>query len=68
MATGNLGRTYADGEVIIKQGTEGDRMYVVQDGEVEILREQEDSSGVRLTILGAGDFFGELYGGPMAGQ
>lgn len=34
-------------------------MYVVQEGEVEILRENENQ-GVRLTILGAGDFFGEV--------
>lgn len=59
METGILGKTYADGEIIIKQGTEGDRMYVVQEGEVEILREHEDRS-VRLTILATGDFFGEV--------
>jgi CRP-like cAMP-binding protein len=59
MNAGTLGRSYADGETIIRQGTQGDRMYVVQEGEVEILREQEDK-GVRLTILGAGDFFGEV--------
>ena len=59
MESGSLGRSYADGEVIIRQGTQGDRMYVVQEGEVEILREHEDR-GVRLTILGPGDFFGEV--------
>jgi len=59
MEAGTLGKSYTDGETIIRQGAQGDRMYVVQQGEVEVLREHEDES-VRLTILGSGDFFGEV--------
>lgn len=59
MKTASLGKQYADGETIIKQGAQGEHMYVVQEGEVEILREQQDRS-VRLTILTSGDFFGEV--------
>jgi CRP/FNR family transcriptional regulator, cyclic AMP receptor protein len=54
-----MGKVYSDGEVIIQQGSEGERMYVVQDGEVEILRELEEGH-VRLSILSTGDFFGEV--------
>ncbi len=34
-------------------------MYVVQSGEVEVLTEANGSE-VRLAVLGAGDFFGEM--------
>ncbi len=54
-----LGKSWADGEVIVRQGEVGNSMFVVQAGEVEVLRETEDGE-VRLAILGAGDFFGEM--------
>ena len=54
-----LGKDYQDGEIIVRQGSMGDCMYVIQAGEVEVLREREDEH-VRLTILGQGDFFGEV--------
>jgi CRP-like cAMP-binding protein len=54
-----LGKSWADGEVIVRQGEVGNSMYVVQAGEVEVLRETEDGE-VRLAVLGAGDFFGEM--------
>jgi CRP-like cAMP-binding protein len=54
-----LGKRWADGEVIVRQGEVGNSMYVVQAGEVEVLRETEDGE-VHLADLGAGDFFGEM--------
>ena len=54
-----LGKSWADGEVIVRQGEVGNSMYVVQAGEVEVLRETEDGE-VRLAVLGAGEFFGEM--------
>ena len=39
MDKGALGREYASGDVICHQGEAGDRMYVIQAGEVEVLRE-----------------------------
>ncbi len=59
MQEGMLGKDYQDGEIIVRQGSTGDCMYVIQAGEVEVLREREDEH-VRLTILGQGDFFGEV--------
>lgn len=59
MQAGMLGKDYQDGEIIVRQGSMGDCMYVIQAGEVEVLREREDEH-VRLTILGQGDFFGEV--------
>ena len=59
MDAGALGRTYQDGEIIFRQGDEGNCMYVIQSGTVEIVRECEGSS-TRLAVRGEGDFFGEM--------
>ncbi len=58
-SSGALGTTYPDGEVIVRQGKSNDCMFVVQSGQVEVVHE-EDSSEVRLSTLGEGDFFGEV--------
>jgi CRP-like cAMP-binding protein len=59
METGALGKVYADGEVIIRQGDQGDCMYVVQDGYVEVVKEIEGLDS-QLAVLGKGEFFGEM--------
>jgi CRP-like cAMP-binding protein len=57
--SGELGKEYKDGEIIIKQGESGNCMFVIQSGEVEVL---QDNNGVkvRLAVRKAGDFFGEM--------
>ena len=59
MKTSELGKTFDDGEVIIRQGDAGDVMYEILDGQVEVLQEKEGEA-VRLAILDKGDFFGEM--------
>ncbi|MBI4446573.1 MAG: cyclic nucleotide-binding domain-containing protein [Acidobacteria bacterium] len=59
MNSGTLGKAYASGEVIVRQGEQGDCMYVVQAGEVEVIQ-QKDGKEVRLASLGRGDIFGEM--------
>ncbi len=59
MDTGALGRIYEDGEIIMRQGEVGDCMYVIQEGEVDILCE-ENGKEVRLATRKAGDFIGEM--------
>ena len=59
METGALGKTYANGAIIFRQGDVGDCMYVIQAGQVEVLHEQEGRE-VYLTTLGEGDVFGEI--------
>lgn len=59
METGALGRTYEDGEVVIRQGDTGDCMYVVQEGQVEVVVEKGGRE-VRLGVRQTGDFFGEM--------
>jgi uncharacterized protein (TIGR02266 family) len=51
--------TYRDGEVIIKEGTSGDWVYVVQSGKVEVSKMVEGKKFI-MTILGPGEVFGEL--------
>ena len=56
---GDLGKVYGDGECIVREGDEGDSMYVVLQGRVEVLREEGGQPFV-LSELGPGDFFGEM--------
>ncbi|MEA2142000.1 MAG: putative transport system ATP-binding protein [Solirubrobacteraceae bacterium] len=53
------------GEVLFAQGDPGDRVYVIEEGSVEIIRERDDGSEERLTLLEAPHYFGELA--PMLG-
>lgn len=56
---GELGKVYANGEVIITEGEMGDCMYVIQSGSVEAV---VGSGGHerRIAVLEGGDFFGEM--------
>lgn len=46
-------------EIIFNQGDEGDLMYVVQEGEVEVLQIVGNHE-VQVVVLERGDFFGEM--------
>jgi len=52
-------RPYAPRETIIHQGDEGDELFIVQRGEVEVLLESGGES-VEVARLGPGAFFGEM--------
>ena len=59
MDTGALGKVYQDGETIIQQGEVGNCMFVIQEGNVEVLRE-EDGQEFQLAVRSEGDFVGEM--------
>jgi len=59
MDDGALGKTYKDGEFIIREGEHGDCMFVIQEGQVEVLKES-DGSLVPIAVRGEGEFFGEM--------
>ncbi len=59
MRNNTLGRHYKDGEIIIKQGTVGDCVYVIQKGKVEVINESEGKD-VKIAELGEKEFFGEM--------
>jgi len=54
-----LGHLYRNGEIIIKQGTVGDCLYVIQQGKVEVVSENKGKEIV-LAELGEKEFFGEM--------
>ena len=47
-------RQFIAGDVIMRQGEEGEEFFLISDGTVEVMREGHD-----VADLGAGDFFGE---------
>ena len=59
LAAGSTNHVYAPGETIIRAGDEGDSMFVVSRGSVDV---RVDSNGTPRTInrLGEGAFFGEM--------
>jgi CRP-like cAMP-binding protein len=59
MGEAALGRFYEDGEIIARQGEAGDCLFVVQDGEVEILV-QENGSEVVLRSARRNEVLGEM--------
>jgi len=50
----------AAGTVVFKEGDSGRELYVILDGEVEVLRRSKHGHETRVAILGPGDWFGEM--------
>ena len=48
------------GEVLFSQGDPGDRVYVVERGEIELVRSVIDGTQETLAVARTGDYFGEL--------
>lgn len=53
----------AAGEVLFEQGTMGDSIYIVSEGEVELVRELPSGAEELVKLATAGDYFGEM--GPL---
>ena len=51
------------GQYVFRQGDPSDLVYLIQSGEIEILRDMADGRQERLAVIGGGAYFGEL--GPM---
>jgi putative ABC transport system ATP-binding protein len=51
------------GTVIFRQGSRGELIYVIEEGEVDIVRMRDDLTEEPLATVGPGSYFGEL--GPM---
>lgn len=62
LASRTTRRLYASGETIIRQGDEGDELFVVLRGEVAVVLEAggRDASLVEVARLGQSKFFGEM--------
>lgn len=59
MGIRSLGKQYKSGESIVCQGAAGNCMYVIQEGQAEVYRE-ENGREIRMAVLKEGDFFGEM--------
>ncbi len=60
LAQGSL-LEYGPGDVVCRQGDEGDRLFVVNSGVLEVVAVQSDGSDpVTVAFLGVGEVFGEL--------
>jgi len=59
MKNNALGHHYNDGEIIIRQGTVGDCLYVIQEGKVEVIDESGEKE-IKIAELGEAEFFGEM--------
>ena len=53
-------RSLVAGEVVFEQGDEGDLVYVVEDGEIVIVRQLVAGGEEVLSYIGPGTYFGEL--------
>lgn len=59
MMTELLGKTYHPGEFIVRQGEIGDCMFVIQEGDVDVLKEENGTQTV-VDTMHSGDIFGEM--------
>jgi putative ABC transport system ATP-binding protein len=48
------------GDVLFRQGDRGDRVFVVESGNVELVRERADGAEELLHLAAVGEYFGEL--------
>jgi CRP-like cAMP-binding protein len=53
-------RSYEKEAVLFNEGDAGGELYVIEEGEVEILKEESSGNPISLARLGRGDFFGEM--------
>jgi CRP-like cAMP-binding protein len=48
------------GEILFREGDQGRDMFVVLEGEVEVLKRSKTGADARVAMLGPGDWFGEM--------
>ncbi|HXG64913.1 MAG TPA: mechanosensitive ion channel family protein [Blastocatellia bacterium] len=51
---------YAPGEMILRSGDQGNSMFIVHRGRVEVQLPSDNGKPQQLAVLGPGDFFGEM--------
>jgi CRP/FNR family transcriptional regulator, cyclic AMP receptor protein len=53
-------RSFGAGEVVFREGDEGDTCYIVRLGQARAVREHSDGRSITLATFGRGEIFGEL--------
>lgn len=59
MKESELGKTYKDGEIIFREGDEGNSMFVIQSGIIEVSKNLPEGEMVLRTMT-KGEIFGEM--------
>jgi CRP-like cAMP-binding protein/Tfp pilus assembly protein PilF len=60
LATFSQEELYHRGDVLFREGSSGDKLYIILDGQVRISKQIAGVGDEALAILEAGDFFGEM--------
>ena len=58
-APGELGRSYRDGEILCRQGEPGDCLFVIQEGEFEVVKEDAGRESV-IRVARKDELLGEM--------
>ncbi len=53
-------RKYSAGEVVFEEGELGDSLFVIAEGEVEVVSDNDQGQPRVVEVLGAPEFFGEM--------
>ena len=51
---------FGAGETVVREGEQGDSMYIIHAGACEILKDDGHGSSSRVAVIQKGDFFGEM--------
>ena len=55
-----LVRNYSSGEILCREGDIGRALFIIESGQVEVVRKTADALMRRVAVLKAGDYFGEM--------
>lgn len=53
-------RVYRPGDFVVREGTPGRSMFIIAEGQVSVVRQDEAGRSVTLAAMGEGEFFGEM--------
>jgi cAMP-dependent protein kinase regulator len=53
-------RVFQPGDVLVKEGEPGRSMFIIVEGQVNVVRQDETGQHVTLAMMGEGEFFGEM--------
>jgi CRP-like cAMP-binding protein len=53
-------RTFAEGEMIVRQGEESDGLYLIASGDVQVVSSDSEGDRIVIATLGPGDVVGEI--------
>jgi len=53
-------RTFKKGQLIVKQGDEGDSLFIIEEGVISVVVDIDNNQKLEVGRIGAGSFFGEM--------